>query len=92
MIIAPLSESVSESEQTLGCRSRSVDLSWPLRFEYRVRSFQLPELEPDPPETVDFRELINEPTMDTFEPAGDVGDDRLSEDLKFSWGHRYIGE
>ena len=92
MTIAPLIESVSESEHTLGCRSRSVDRSCPLRFEYLVRNFQLLEFpDPDPPEMADFRGLASEPTMDTFEPAGEEGEDRLS-DLKLSCGHRYMDE
>lgn len=97
MTSLPLIESVSESEHTLGCRSRS--LPWtlsprccPLRFENLVRSFQLDE--PGPvPDTVGFRHgLAKEPTMDTLEPAGELGCDRVMPDLKLSCGHKYIDE
>ena len=74
-------ESVSESEQTLACRSRSPDRSWPRRLEYLVRSFQLALLEQEPADNADLRGLANEPTMDTFEPAGEFGDERLSDAL-----------
>ena len=84
--IPPLILSVSESEQTLCCRSRSVDRSCPRRFENLVlRIFHDGPGEHEP--SFDLH-VLSEPTIDMLEPAGDDGDDRLIDDMKPSCGHK----
>lgn len=84
----PLRLSVSESEHTLGWRSRSLERSCPRRFEYRVRNFQLTD-DPDCLEPI-LRALTRLPTIDTLLPDGLDGEER--DILNVSWGHRYMEE